>query len=509
MASSDIVIEVEGNDITTAVLYAECSFESQMGAIPGTFQLTVKDDAQIYSFVTGDEVSLSVDGTLLYGGYVTQVSEKFAFPVVDSTTPEDVTARQWVLRGVDFNILFDKRVLRNTSNYLNHLGTFPAGSMTGALLRDNLPTFIDIPAGFDVTTEVDDVVTGNPTSVGQWKEQGSTWRSQMETFARWGAVYYINAAKFLIYKAVEDSEAHWGFSDVPNRLPIPVGYGYEPTVGFREGEFVEDGTLIVNDALVWGGSEWSDGIVFARRQNTTSINEHKRWQLAETHFGDLKSQDEVDARANVIVDGTVSGTSGSLTRGLVNPQRTARLTWFHKDVPTDPNASNARSHLRPGDVVDFIMYTLGTDVAHPLIMTLPLRSVRISFPGLDPNGDAYVKFEGYFGLQLSDPWWLWRYIRSLSGTSTTQIVATADDTSTTVAYGTIGSFVPTPDPDGSTTTFTIPFAYIGGTTEIYKNGLRQFPSQVSESDPSAGEVEFVTAPLVGDQLYIIARLTGG
>lgn len=504
MPGSEVVITVGGNDITDRVLFATCSFESQMGAIPGTFEFTVKDDDQSLSFVTGNEISVDIDSARMYAGYVTQVSEKYAFPVVDTTDTAAVTARQWVLRGVDFNVLFDKRVLRKTSDYLHHLGTYPAGTMAGAIIRAGIPVFIDVPSGFDVTSEVDDVVTPNPDSVWAWMEQGSTWRKQMEDLARWGAVYYINADKFLVFRAVEDSEAHWSFSDTPNRNTIPIGYGSKPSVGFRDGEFTEDGTLIVNDALVWGGSEWSDGIVFARRQNTTSINAHRRWQIAETHFGDLKSQAQVNARANVIVDGTVSGTSGTLTRGLVNPQRTARVTWFNHNVPTDPNLGGAKSHLRPGDVVRFTLNVLGG----PLTFDLPLRSVRISFPNLDPEGAGYVQFEGTFGLQLSDPWWLWKFIRDGSrvGTVTTRVVATADDTSTTVSYGTIGTFDATPATDGATTVFSIPFGYIVGTLVIYLNGLVQRRGiDYLETNPTTGTFTMTSAPVSTDNLYAICR----
>ena len=504
---SSITITVAGVDITNDVIFASCSFESQMAALPGTFELTVKDVDQTHSFITGAEVILDVDGDTLYGGYVTQVSEKFAFPVVDTTDPGNVTARQWVLRGVDYNVLFDKRVLRNTSDYLHHLGTYPANTQAGFIIRDGIPNFIDVPSGFDVTSEVDDVVTPNPDSTWAWMEQGTTWRRQMDDLARWGAVYYINADRFLLFKAVEDSEAHWSFSDTPDRGSIPIGYGTKPTIGFRDGEFTEDGTNIVNDALVWGGSEWSDGIVFARRQNTTSINVHRRWQIAETHFGDLKSQAQVDARANVIVDGTVSGTSGNLTRGLVNPQRTARCVWFDKDVPADPNLGGAKSNLRPGDVVTFTLNVLGS----PLQFDLPLRSVRLTFPErptAGTPGDTYIQFDGFFGLQLSDPWWLWRYIRDKNASTprATAIVATATNTSTTVAYGTIGTFTPSPACDGATTLFTIPFGYIGGTLQVYLNGLVQRRNvDYTESGSTNGEFTMTSAPISTDNLYVICR----
>jgi hypothetical protein len=141
---------------------------------------------------------------------------------------------------------------------------------------------------------------------------------------------------------------------------------------------------------------------------------------------------------------------------------------------------------------------------------LPLRTVRISFPELDPTGKPYIRFEGFFGVQLSDPWWLWRYLRDRGTDIRSSIVSTADDSSDSVAYGTIGAFTPTPAPNGLNTVFSIPFGYISGTTEVYVNGLRYFPpTHYTESSPANGQITFAVAPLTTDKIYVIARLTGG
>jgi hypothetical protein len=520
VAASTVVIRVAGTDITNKVLFDSASFESQMGALPGTFEFTIKDSARTLSFTTGAEVTLDIDGSRLYGGYLTQVTRKFAFPV-DITVPNasKVRTRQWVLRGVDYNVLFDKRVLRNENNYVHHLKVYPAGSEIGALVKDPLCSkYLDIPNGFDTTTMVTATTTDAPDEEGTFVEQGSTWRQQMEDFSRWGVVYYINAQKQLYVKEVEESVAKWQFADKPNRYPIPVGYEYLPTIGFREGEFTEDGTLIVNDALVWGGSggAGTQGVVFARRTNDASIDYRGRWQMAETHYGEFTRQARVNARANVIVDGTVSGTSGQLTRGYVNPQRMAKVIWFSHLVPTDPNLGNAKSHLRPGDITTFILYALGSDLTHPLILDLPMRSTLITFPGLDPSGKAYVQFEGTFGLQLSDPWWLWKYLRDRKAELAPQVLATittdpVGGTNPPVSYGTTGTYSLQPAPDGSNKVFHLPnnTAYLNGSTEVYVNGLRYFPpANYTESSPVDGEITFIVAPATTDQLSITAVLSG-
>jgi hypothetical protein len=259
---STIVITVGGVDITNKVLFASARFESQLGAIPGTFEMTVKDIDQTLDFTTGDEATLDIDNVRMWGGFVMNVQRQFAFPAVDTTDPGAVSARQWVLSGVDYNILFDKRVLHNPANHTSHFPFFALDQTMGELIREVLTvSFLDLDDdGLDTTTFVDDLyvprfdANGDPdpdgTKQGSWVQQGSTWRKQMEDFAQFGAVYYIDASKNLHFHAVEETLATWGFSDVPNELPLPNAAA---TYGMREFENVEDATGMVNDAFVWGG----------------------------------------------------------------------------------------------------------------------------------------------------------------------------------------------------------------------------------------------------------------
>lgn len=515
MSGSAVVITCEGADITQDVMVSGTWFEALAGAIPGQFEFTVKDELQTHSFVTGDEVRITVDGVPLWGGYVTNVGAKFAFPVVRTDNLAAVTQRQWVLRGVDYNVLFDRRVLRNASDYLHRLPDFDSNRFDGDLIRAELTTsFLDLPAELNAYDYVDDVVPpqdplveGN-TGTGAWLEQGSTWRSQMEDFKLLsGAVYYILPlddppyTMALHYHSLETVTSAWGFSDVPNG---------STTFGFRELEADEDGGSIVNDALIWGGSEWSGSgeTVFAREQNSGSQDDHGRWQTAEVHFGETgyKLQSGVSARAKVIVNGAPGEVPGEGPRGLWASQWDVKLVWFSKDVPSG-------QHLQPGSVVPISLHVHGADSMTPLDLLLPLRSVRMTFPTLDPNGDAYVRFEGHFSLQLGDPKSLWAHIQRLERRRQSQsryIVATASSTSTTTSYGAIYGGEPLPTPDGVETVFTLnpsSFAYIAGTTEVYVNGLLARPGvDYTESDPLSGEITFTTAPDGADELWIRCRL---
>jgi len=537
-SGSTVVITYDGTDITSHVMFETASFEVQFSAIPGSFDITLKDEEQALGpFITGKEVTLSIDGKLMFGGYLMQVSRKYAF-AADRTDPASggasgLKTRLWVLRGVDYNILFDKRVLRfNTSltnkGFLKQLPSFKGSRKDGWLIRNELcPKYLDL-SGFDYTTDVEDVdyVWIDEASRNKnlaWTQQGTLWRKQMEDFSQFsGAVWYIQPDKKLFYKAVEQMQSRWGFSDVPNKRPI-VGSspGWQgSTYGFREMDATEDGSYITNDALVWGGSEWtgsSGGTVFSRHQNDASIEKHNRWQMAETHFGEqgYGIQKGVTQRAQLIVEGSPS-QQGDQLYGLKYPQWQFRFAWFGHDVP---EIGGVRDHLTPGQVVTIHLFTFGLGVSNPLIQLLPLRQLKVTFPELDPTGNGYVRFDGFFGIQTSDPWTLWRYLLKAKTKTAILQVASVTNTSERAPYGAFGSFFPSEAPNGSRKSFSIfievdgaqqSIGYIEGTTSVYVNGLLQ-RAQVDyqETDPEHGEITFLSAPMASDWIWIQCRTMAG
>lgn len=588
---SEVQILYDGaTDITADVIPSGTRFEGLMNALPGSCEVLVKDTEQAHSFVTGRELLLIVDGVELWGGYLTNARRRFAFPVVDTVnrTAAQVKERQWVLSGVDYNTLFDRRVVRNPSDYLHQLPNFTSEDFDGDLIEEALVSskYIDVPAGFDVTTEVDntdvfrtyntrtdgaigsgdgtvtvndvdaipsefpffavikdDPVTGGNREIvqvtgrtglvldieraqkstsavahgddsfllhfapGAWVQQGSTWRALMEDFTQFsGALFYLGADKKLHHKALEDTEARWGFSDVPNKNAVtasPASY-QGATIGPREVEAVEEGEIIVNDALVWGGSEWSGSgqTVFARRENSASQTTHNRWQIGETHFGEdgFKTQHGVNARAKVIVEGGAT-VGGGFNPGLAYEQWDVSLGWFAKDVP---RISGTPDHLVAGQLVHIILNTFGLD------LTLPLRRLRITFPARAQGANmAWVRFDGSFGLQASDPYTLWRYLLRL--TKRRRAAFSSVDGSDPAPYGSLFTGAPTPSADGVETVFDLPDdrGYIAGTTEVYVEPgiLMRRGTDYTESSPTAGQITFVSPPANGSWIWIICRTT--
>lgn len=511
--STIVITYNEVTDVTSDVIFGRTSFESMVAAQPGTCEVHVRDFDQTHSFVTGKRLSMALDGVGLWTGYIFSVARTYALPVLDTSVPADVEGRIWVLRGVDVNTLFDRRIMHNSVDHLHQLPDFDIDRYDGDLIRNDLVTFLDLADDdLDTTTFVDDVAKpydpediGLVGALGAWVGQGSKWRLQMEDFAQFsGAVWYIDGERNLHYHALEEAEAPWGFSDVPDGVT---------TIGPREVELIEDGSVIADDAMIWGGSEWAGTgqTVFAREENAASIAAYGRWQVAEVHLGQegFKTQEGVDARADVIVNGAPGSVGGDPNRGLRFPQYDLTLVWHDIDVL-------ANEHLTPGMIVTTSLHVWGSGT--PLVLGLPLRRIRMSFPTITGTGETYVRFEGSMSLQISDPKSLWTYLNKTAQRrqTTAAVIATADPTSENPTYGSHyqGSLIP--DPDGVTTVFSLDpatFAYIGGTTQLYLiesgalGGVLLVPGvDYVESDPTSGEFTLTNPPDGADALWAICRL---
>lgn len=510
-----VQIFYDDDEITNSVLFATASFESQLGAQPGSFEFTVKDPTQTLSFTTGKHVRLEVDGTKLFGGFVFQVGKRFAFPVADTVTngPEDVDSRYWVIRGVDYNILFDKRFLFNVANPREIIPKATGNLQDGQIVELLTSSYLDLSDDdIDTTTSVLNV--GDPQAGASdygFHSVGTAWRKEMGAVsAKTGAIWYIGPGSTtkmkLYYRGRETFTPGWGFSDTPDGVT---------TFGFRELDVTEDSSNLVNDALVWGGNQY--GVVgtgadlrFGRSQDQDSIDELFRSQRAEAYFGDeaYLTDEDCENRANVIVWGRADGDpqpgaigedSADPARGLRFPQRFLRLSWFGDQVPTV---------LIPGAVVTVYLSTFDEEI------TLPVRSIRIRFEG----APWHVRYDAFLGIQTDDPFKLWKYMTKVSerggtaGTATgtgSAVTPVSDGSAPATVAGTQVSMVPTPTPNGTTTIFTLRDAYQPGSTKVWVNGLRwRVGVEYIESSPTLKTIQFYDAPLSGDQLWVTYTSSG-
>lgn len=488
---STIEITYDGTDISDHVLYSSASFESQLGAQPGQFSITVKDPDRTLSFGTGKEIKLYIDGVLYYGGFVLQVTKQFAVPVDDTTQGvSHVRTRQWLLQGSDYNILLDRRFLYNKASPISIVPPLTGNPTDYTVIRTMCDNYLDA-TDVDTSTHVVAVTTGDvmTSGTGQYGYQGgvgTSWRHQMIWASQFsGAIWYIDANKALWYFDRESTTPSWAFSDNPDRVS---------TFGFRDFQFIEDATNLANDALVWGGSEagvtgTSGQLVFGRATDSTSISNFFRSQFAETKFGDITSNTGCQTIANVVVFGDPGGAGGGLedtNRGLENPQQYIRLTWFDQGVPT---------RLIPGTVVTTYLTVFGESY------TLPVRNIKVSF-----DSPSIVRFEGYFGVQTDDPFTLWKYMKKVTdagGTaaqSTSLLVPSSDGSTTATVAGTEVSMVPV---HVSGTTYQVTDPYAPNSLEVWLNGLLQRHGiDYAETDASAGTFDFADQPLGGDNLWV-------
>lgn len=534
--ASTIVIEYDGDDITNKVLFAETQFETVANGVPGQATIVCKDPNQTLDFITGKEVTLTVDGKRLWGGLVMNVGRRFFFPAVDTTNPSQVRTRKWVLSCLDYNVYFDKRVLNNPSNYLARLHE-PGGPLGGMVIY-LFDRFVDEIPGLTYARKSAGGKVGafdRKYPKGLFIGQGKVLRDQMEDLAQYGgAVWYINPSKQLVFDTVED--AVWGKTFVDHNP------NFVTSMPMREVEIMQDGMQMVTDALVWGGSEYNaegDEIVFSRypdppantrwlpgadavpatedtpaypaiapqklsaekeqqaidRQATYGI-----WQRAEMRPGEQGyfDQDSVDGRAYTIVSGpTGTDPATGIDGGLNQPLWQVKQSWFAHDVP-------GQDHIRPGEIADFVFYTFGK-----LSLRLPCRRFTISFPGLDPDGDAFVRFDGDFGISYTDPRFLWKYLmkrRKKPKVITTRVTNESDQS----ARGDTGEFSLVETPDGEQTLFSIPFPYQSATTQVYINGLRQVRGvDYFETSPSAGTITFDTPPYDDDTIVVVCTTGDG
>ena len=308
---------------------------------------------------------------------------------------------------------------------------------------------------------------------------------------------------------------------VPTPIFGPTGF-QDSYWGFRELRADEDGKALGTDALVWAGSPWagSGGTVFARATDDTLEGEHGKWQVSEQHFNEQNflTQRTTTQRANMIVYGNPDGDAGGSEpgsvpgegpRGLRFSQWSYNFAWHSGDVPS---LGGVRRHLYPGDVLPIELWSYSADEGvTPLLKFLPLRTMRITFPGGASDGTAVVRFDGLFDLRNEDSKFLWAYLRKREPNILADVhVATVGDGSTSTVVGAFGTFTPTPTPDGANRIFFTKFGFVPGTAQLYCNGLEQRPGvDFTETDPEAGEITLTFDAAVDDNLLITCRTLAG
>jgi hypothetical protein len=295
-----IRIKVGGIDVGSDVIFEDATFTMQTNGAPGSFHIRIRDLGHTRDFTTGAEVTLDIEGYRKFGGYLTQASRVYAFPVDDTTVPS-TTERFWSLTGVDYNILFSKRIVYDKANPANViLRSWPAGSHDDVVIRYIFDHYTDLGADGVTYDGVTHVGTPNPDYRGVVSAGSHTFGDALrEVNSLINGVFYIDPYKDLHFVDVETVDAANALSDRPD--------GGESS--FRQFEHVENGAKLVNDAMVWGAGTGSTSIAFARVQDAASQAAHGLWQYGE-FTSQLYKQASVNQRADSIVNGSVQSKRG-------------------------------------------------------------------------------------------------------------------------------------------------------------------------------------------------------
>jgi hypothetical protein len=341
-----VQITVDSVDITDDIIFSDAEFTSAANGRAGTCKFRVRDSAHIYTLVTGKQVVLTIDGTLEWGGYISQVQRGYFFDAYDCRCRVHVVPRFLEVHGVDWNVLFQRRFIYNLSDPTDvQLTQYPADTFDSTVIDYYVANHLDL-TGDGISTSLVEHVGTPSTDAPISGAAGWTW-GQFMAFINFnvGAIWYIDPDRVLVYCDVDTPNAPYGISDDP-------GAG---EIGCQNLEISFDGSELANDALVWGMGQGSQDPVFSRVTDSTSVSEHNLWQVGAP-LQAIWKQTTADRTANSYVYGSPQNKRGG------------------KDDAVAVRCTVYTPGFRVAQKVDFRSVVFGFEDV------IPIRVLRITFP---------------------------------------------------------------------------------------------------------------------------------
>jgi len=479
---STIAISVGGWDISADVIYSRTNFTSSASAQPGTCTITVR--AGTHDFQEGSHILLDIDGQRRWRGYLFTVARGYAFA--------DAPVGEWVLSGVDLNILLDKLILYNHAHpnrYPDGAGVYqrkkvydngvskgwvvavPKGTYDDAYIRTMLDDFdIDLVSPTIKKGRIETVGVLNPDAAFTPPPAGMTLRDFLTNVSRHvnrsmpgSTIWYVDPEGYLVYKAQDnDSAPFWVGDEDP-----AVYYGGVQGENVRDLSVTTSISNIKDDVLVWAGDlNPSPGsrqklLKYSHKVNEASVATYGRFQYSEV-LSSKWTQTAVNARANKIIN--QEGESGM----------SADFTTY-------------RAGLYPGQLIFIRMQ------AHDFIDNLPIRSISMNFPL--PN---VVEYRVSCSYDTQDPWGLLLALKRPEGSGLQQpnwyvrdLLKNPEQRDPNIERYTFVKERPTAVGGRR---YQCTFAYIRDSLTVYVGGIKQ----ISALDPETGTVGFLqTNPETG------------
>lgn len=397
----DIVITVNGVDITQYVRFRDATFQSQVNGAAAPCQFAVRDLDHTQGFTTGHKIVLTVDGIRRWTGFVSTIQRQYSFPAVDTSSPNTVP-RWFLIKGVDINILLAKRVMYNKANPARgelpvspawrdsrHPDQWQAGTPAGFIVRYLLRYATDLlDDGIDISEiTLDD--SPNPDFAGAYSGAMTIRDWMMGLNKLVGGVFYITPDERFKYHAVETATTNFVVTDAPGSQAV-----IEDAVGVADYNIYSDASQMVNDALIWGTAPGVSTVAFARERDSVELARHGLWQFGEFNETMYK-QSSVNRRANAIVYGNVQSRLGAHYDRIGAEATTYAPVLFLGDVARCEQHVYDGTQYPPLDEAGF---------GHVAI-DLPVRRMVITFP--TPTS---VRWQMLLTQELDDPWNIYEYV---------------------------------------------------------------------------------------------------
>ena len=300
-------IKVNNVDYAHDIIYADAEFTAQVNGQPGTCRFRVRDVHHIYTFTSGDEVRIWIGDTLVWGGFVTKAQPGYAFKV-DNTQNPTLTERIWVIEGVDYNILFQRRYVIDVNDPTASLPIYPIGTDDDVLVRDLVQDFLILSGDNLDFSGIQHVGTANPDLKFNIANPGDSWGQAMSIIAKaTGAIFYIDPNRTVYYVDDDALETALVLSDSPantstttdnfNRT-VAVGWGTGPfgtwslsasSASVSPGEaqitsFVSFTAEVPIPAAVLAAEDWVGHVIFKWPSSLSDTNINFEMDWAETDF---------------------------------------------------------------------------------------------------------------------------------------------------------------------------------------------------------------------------------
>jgi len=364
---SDISLLYDGYEIIQDTILADAYFESIAGGVAGQCRFRVKDagniDADFYGFETnripagiaetpatfhtGLVIELRIDAQLVWSGVTTSVSREYFFDV-DDTSDISTHQRFWLIEGMDWNVLFNKRVVWNVASPSEAIPSFTGAEVDGEVVRQIMADYMDLSGDGISDAGVQNVGVLSPYlepfNIGN---PGDRWAAVMNriTGAN-GTIYYIDPDKVLQYRDVEVVTAPYALSDQP---AVDAAAN---AIGYRDMIFWLSADQMANDVLIWAAGKGSEEMVFSRTTDDETSDLFGVWQIGEV-ARDIWRQETADLRSSSYVYG-----SPTSRRGHREPLPTITVTVFQPG-------------FRAGMVVDFVSHLFDEDTLDGITITDP------------------------------------------------------------------------------------------------------------------------------------------